>query len=246
MSKRTKPTMATESPTAARGARALRGGRKPASAPASSKTKAARRRPGSATKAKPTPAERRAAARAISADIDAVGDPHFEPAKPAKSTSPRFHDTRELVKAEPKAKGGAWPAREALPESKLGPVALATLQTVRTLTAELGRKPSATQLAHRLGLSPAAVNEVLTELGDAGLAKPLAVSDTGKRCLQAIIALEARLGGSPSTREVSAEMGLSPSASRYHIRKLLAVGLVTPPEVRLVLTVTPAGRALAT
>jgi Mn-dependent DtxR family transcriptional regulator len=162
----------------------------------------------------------------------------------------RAHDTRATFAGEPpapKSKGGAWPARTVPPERKLGPVAAAVLQTVRELRAKLGRKPSATDVAHRIGLSPEAVNAVLDELGEAGIKKPLAVTEPQKLCLQAILALEARHPGrQPSTREVSAEMGLSPSAARFHIRNLEALGLVTPPEVRCTLTVTPAGRALAT
>jgi Mn-dependent DtxR family transcriptional regulator len=231
--------MALDQPTRAAPATASRNGRKPASPPAS-KTRARR--------------------RASGANLDADG--HLLPFERVPLTKPRKAPTpaqrraaaagvaRDIASAEPpprQSAGGAWPTRRVAAESKLGPVAREALQTVRELRAKLGRKPTATDVAHRLGLSAAAVNAVLDELGAAGITKaPATVSEPQRKCLQAIIALEARLGRCPSTREVSAEMGLSPSAARFHIRNLENEGLVTPPEVRYVLTVTPAGRALAT
>lgn len=61
-------------------------------------------------------------------------------------------------------------------------------------------------------------------------------------CLRAIHALTRRLGRSPSTREVSAEMGLSPAGSRFHIENLARYGLITRPEMVLVMHITDAGK----
>jgi len=61
--------------------------------------------------------------------------------------------------------------------------------------------------------------------------------------MDAIARLMERHGRSPSTREVSDEMGLSPSGSRFHINVLVRLGLVTKPEVQLVLRLTDAGAA---
>ena len=136
--------------------------------------------------------------------------------------------------------GAAWPPAAATPP-ELGPVERETFFALLTLRAELGREPEPAELGKRLGLrDPSPWLNTLARLG-----LPAALTTMQTRCLRAIIALEERHGRSPSTREVSAEMGLSPSGSRYHINSLVALGLVTPPEVRLVLSATPAGRAQA-
>ena len=47
--------------------------------------------------------------------------------------------------------------------------------------------------------------------------------------LQALVSLEARPA---SSREIAAEVGLSPSATAYHVRKLYEAGLIEPVETR--------------
>jgi DNA-binding transcriptional ArsR family regulator len=47
--------------------------------------------------------------------------------------------------------------------------------------------------------------------------------------LQALVLLEARPA---SSREIAAEVGLSPSATAYHVRKLYEVGLIEPIDTR--------------
>ena len=143
----------------------------------------------------------------------------------------------------PRRSGSPWP-RGASPLAKapeLGVVERETLTVLLGLRAELGRDPSPDEIAERLGLRLRDVRPRLDALVRLGL--PAKLTAGQERCLIAIAALEARLGGSPSTREVSAEMGLSPSASRFHINGLVRLGLVTPPKVVLVLSVTPIGRA---
>jgi DNA-binding MarR family transcriptional regulator len=154
--------------------------------------------------------------------------------------------TRKGAQKTPQSRSGApWPGERPPAEERLGPVARDALGVLRGMRVELGRAPKPSELAARLGLGPAALAAVLDELAEVGLGSPLKLTEPQKRCLKAIIALEARLGRSPSTREVSDEMGLSPSASRFHIRKLVAMGLVTPPRMVLVLSATAAGKALA-
>jgi DNA-binding MarR family transcriptional regulator len=117
-----------------------------------------------------------------------------------------------------------------------------TLAVLRELRAKLSREPSAAEVAECLGLRDARPR--LAVLERLGLISPLIrLTKKQHQCLTAIVTLEERLGRSPSTREVSEEMGVAPSGSRFHIHRLVALGLVTPPEVRLVLGVTPAGRA---
>lgn len=109
-----------------------------------------------------------------------------------------------------------------------------------TLRRELGREPTPDEVAKRLGVRSA--RPLLDVLDEAGL---LHLTLTGKQleCLEAIYRLEAALGRSPSTGEVSAAMGLSPGGSRFHINNLVSLGLATKPEVVLVLRVTSIGRA---
>lgn len=131
--------------------------------------------------------------------------------------------------------GAAWrPAR-----GELSDVERACVVAVLELRDALGREPRDAEIAERVGLSSA--RAALARVRSLGLTR--ALSQRQSACLGAILALEARLGHSPSTREVSAEMGLSPAGSRFHIAQLAAMGLVTPPEMRLVLSVTPAGIA---
>lgn len=147
---------------------------------------------------------------------------------------------RKAAKKRPSRSGAAWP--RAIPAAaELGPVEHETLAVLLALRAELGREPEPPEVARRLGLSLRDVRPHLATLAHLGL--PAKLTEPKMRCLRAIIALEARLGRSPSTREVSEEMGLATSGSRFHINGLVALGLVTPPEVRLVLSATPAGRA---
>jgi DNA-binding transcriptional ArsR family regulator len=47
--------------------------------------------------------------------------------------------------------------------------------------------------------------------------------------LQALVLLEARPA---SSREIAGEVGLSPSATSYHVRKLYEVGLIVSVETR--------------
>lgn len=141
--------------------------------------------------------------------------------------------------ARKRARGAPWaPSATASPPDAT-PLARHAYAAAQALAAELGRTPTAAELAKSLGIGVAAARALLDELA------PLPrLTDGMRRCLVAIATLERDLGGSPSTRDVSRKMGLSPSAARFHINRLAAVGLVTPPAVRLVLAVTPAGREL--
>lgn len=146
----------------------------------------------------------------------------------------------KVTKKRPARSGSPWLRRAAgAPALELGPVEREALVVVITLRRKLGREPEPHEVASQLGLLDA--RPYLATLARLGL--PARLTKTNERCLGAIIALEARLGRSPSTREVSAEMGLSPSGSRFHINRLASLGLVTPPETVLVLSATAAGRA---
>lgn len=116
---------------------------------------------------------------------------------------------------------------------------------VVALRAELGREPTRDELraaiARRLGVRDA---RPLIDALDALDLTSLVLSRGQERTLIAIATLRDRLGMAPTTREVSAELGLSASASRYHINALAALGLCTRPEIRLVLDVTDLGRVL--
>jgi len=133
--------------------------------------------------------------------------------------------------------GSPWPSGAAAPE--LDPVEKQTLAVVVALRAELGREPKPTEVSARLGLRDARAS--LATVRDIGL--PFRLTRGQERCMDAIAALMERHGRSPSTREVSEEMGLSPSGSRFHINGLVRLGLVTKPEVQLVLRLTDAGAA---
>lgn len=133
--------------------------------------------------------------------------------------------------------GSPWPSGAAAPELDL--VEQQTLAVVVALRAELGREPNESEVSARLGLRNARAS--LAAVREIGV--PFRLTPRQESCLQAIARLEARLRRSPSTREVSEEMGLGPSGSRFHINHLVKLGLVTPPEVRLVLSLTDAGRA---
>jgi predicted transcriptional regulator len=145
------------------------------------------------------------------------------------------------AKKRPSRSGAPWLRRTAAPAPDLGPVERETLVVMITLRRDLGRAPEPHEVASRTGLGVGEARVRMEALASMGL--PAQLTKTNERCLGAIIALEARLGRSPSTREVSDEMGLSPSGSRFHINRLASLGLVTPPEVVLVLSATPAGRA---
>lgn len=122
-------------------------------------------------------------------------------------------------------------------------VEAAVLATLLAMRAEIGnREPTARELAERVGLREPAVRATLERLDALGFTRPL--TEQQSACIGAILTLEARLGRSPTTTDVSDEMGLSASASRYHINQLAAMGLVTPPERVLVLRVTAAGVAV--
>lgn len=142
------------------------------------------------------------------------------------------HDTREAFVSTP-----AGPP-------VLGELERAALRVVLTLRRESGREPSHDEVARQLGQRD--VKPVLEALERAGLLS-LRLTEKQHRCLTAIIALEARLGRSPSTREVDRELGLAPGAggARFHIKNLVRMGLVTKPEVVLVLRATEFGRAFA-
>lgn len=145
------------------------------------------------------------------------------------------------AKKRPSRSGTPWRRRAEAPPPDLGPVEREMLAVMITLRRELGRDPEPHEVASRTGLSVGEARIRIEALASMGL--PGKLTKTNERCLDAIIALEARLGRSPSTREVSAEMGLSPSGSRFHINRLASLGLVTPPETVLVLSATAAGRA---
>jgi hypothetical protein len=143
----------------------------------------------------------------------------------------------------PSRSGSPWPrGASSLAEApELGVVERETLTVLLAMRAELAREPSPDELAARLGLRLRDVTPRLEALARLGL--PAKLTGGQERCLIAIAALEARLGRSPSTREVSDEMGIAPSGSRFHINGLVRLGLVTKPRVVLVLSVTPIGRA---
>jgi hypothetical protein len=138
-----------------------------------------------------------------------------------------------------KTQGTRWPTASGEPPT-IGPVERQTFVVVVALRDELGREPSPDEVGARLGLRDARPRlEAIRALG----LLDLELTSGQRKCLIAIAALKQRLGTSPSTKEVSAEMGLSPSASRYHINALAALGLCTRPVMRLVLDVTELGRA---
>ncbi len=148
---------------------------------------------------------------------------------------------QKAAKKRPSRSGARWIRRTTAPPPDLGPVERETLVVMITLRRELGRDAEPHEVASRTGLG---VSEARTRMGAlASMGLPARLTKTNERCLGAIIALEARLGRSPSTREVSNEMGLSPSGSRFHIYRLASLGLVTPPEMVLLLKATAAGRA---
>lgn len=138
-----------------------------------------------------------------------------------------------------KSQGTRWPTSTGAPP-EIGPVERETFVVVVALRAELGREPEPDEVGARLGLRDARPR--LDAVRALGLLD-LELSAGQRRCLVAIWTLRQRLGVSPSTKEVSAEMGLAPSGSRYHINALAALGLCTRPEVRLVLDVTELGKA---
>lgn len=148
--------------------------------------------------------------------------------KPTSRSSPTKKRSRS---------GAAWPSGATAPGLDL--VEQQALAVVVALRNELGREPNVSEVSARLGLRDARVS--LAAVRELGL--PFRLTERQEHCLRAIATLEARLGRSPSTREVSEEMGLGPSGSRFHINRLVKLGLVTPPEVRLVLSLTDAGRA---
>src|SRR5688572_6899313 len=101
----------------------------------------------------------------------------------------------------------AHDAREAFVSTPVGPPVLgelerAALRVLLTLRRELSREPSHDEIARPLGLRDA--KPLLEALERAGLLS-LRLTEKQHRCLTAIIALEARLGRSPSTREVDRE-----------------------------------------
>lgn len=133
--------------------------------------------------------------------------------------------------------GTAWPRATG---PVLGAVESTVLSALLALRVELGREPEPREIAERVGLRD--VRSHLERLAELGFDRPL--SPQQEACLDALGVLAERLGGrSPTTHEVSEQMGLRPSASRYHINRLVAMGLVTPPERRLVLSLTPHGWA---
>lgn len=140
---------------------------------------------------------------------------------------------RESVKSE----GAPWPSGAA---PALSEIERATLVVVLTLRGELRREPSRDEIEARLGVRD--VRGAVDSLERSGLLT-LRLTRRQHDCLAAIVTLEGRLGRSPSTREVSDAMGLSPTGSRFHIAGLARMGLVTRPEVVLVLRATPLGRA---
>lgn len=177
----------------------------------------------------------------------------------------RNTNTREASpKPKPTRSGAPWPRRvsvksadgvtivsavvppgaERVTHVTLGDVPVAVLGAYHAARAALGREPTESELSARTGLEPSTLRPVVSYLDVTGLTA--ALSEKKRACLDAIARLEQRLGHSPSTTEVGEEMGCAPSTARFHINGLVRLGLVTPPEVRLVLGVTAAGRALVT
>lgn len=149
------------------------------------------------------------------------------PKAPAKASTAKA--------STPKRSGAPWPGKP--PE--LDELARAALVVVLALRAE-GAPFSPGDVAARLGVRD--VRPALEALDAAGLLH-LDLTRPQRACLAAISKLERELGTSPTTRQVSAAMGLSPSGSRFHIASLARMGLVTPPRRVLILSVTPTGRA---
>lgn len=110
---------------------------------------------------------------------------------------------------------------------------------VLKLRRDLGREPTPREIGELMGLRASEVRQRLPLVDKL----PDKLRPQQEACLRAILALQERLGRNPSTREVSAEMGLSDAGSRRHIDNLVRMGLVTPPEMVITLTVTPAGKA---
>lgn len=129
--------------------------------------------------------------------------------------------------------------------AKLKPVQQECLKVLHYLTNKLGRAPTVAETSAALGLSRNGARAHIEALTAAGLYEPLPAVELKAKdlaCLRAINALTARLGRSPSTREISAEMRMSAGGSRIHIARLVRFGLLTPPEMVLVMHITDAGK----
>jgi len=116
---------------------------------------------------------------------------------------------------------------------------------LHTLKARFGREPSIGEVSRELGLSKNGARVPIETLIEKGLyvpGKPPLLNERQKQCLIAIDALERRLGRSPSIRDVSAEMGMSPGGARIHIDALVALGFITKPEIITVMRVTESGK----
>lgn len=125
----------------------------------------------------------------------------------------------------------------------LTPVERECLSMLRALATKLGREPTPEEVGAELGLNRIVARAHVQSLIDKGEYVPIRkLTKQQRHCLQAIDALTRRLGRSPSTREVSAEMGMSPGGSRFHIDNLVKLGLLTPPEMMLVMHITDAGK----
>lgn len=128
---------------------------------------------------------------------------------------------------------------------RLTPVQRECLKVLHSLTGKLGRAPSVAEASAELGLSRNGARAHIEALVEKGAYQPLPATPLKPKeraCLRAIDALTRSLGRSPSIREVSAEMGMSPGGSRIHIARLAKLGLITPPEMVLVMHVTDAGK----
>jgi DNA-directed RNA polymerase specialized sigma subunit len=131
-----------------------------------------------------------------------------------------------------------------LPPRDLPPVQRACLTVLQNLRAEQGREPTVAEVSAALGLSRGGARELIEWLIERGhyVPRPVELNARQLQCLRAIADLEARLGSSPTTRQVSAEMGMSEGGSRIHITALAEYGLITPPKRVLVMGVTEAGK----
>jgi predicted ArsR family transcriptional regulator len=113
----------------------------------------------------------------------------------------------------------------------------ATLDVLIALTGKLARTPTAEEVSAELGLVKAGAKKHIDKLTALNLYSPFTeLNEQQVACLRAIVKLQRELGRAPGSREVSAEMGLSPGGSRIHIETLIRFGLIIPPQALFVIT----------
>jgi DNA-binding transcriptional ArsR family regulator len=160
----------------------------------------------------------------------------------AAGASPKASKSRDSGDETPgasrprNASGAPWPARAAAPT-----LSMIDVEIVLEMLSQAHPDPSAADIASCIGLSAHDVAPRMRRITDLGL--PARLSRPQRQCLRSLLEWVEQYGESPTTRELSERMGLSPSASRFHVERLVALGLIERREVRIVLDVTRIGRA---